>query len=66
MPSEEIAAIVLRRLGFQHDDDDVPTVLDDDDCSSTSLLSFERPWYNRKGVGDNDDCGFGIVGNPRR
>ena len=32
MPSEEIAAIVLRRLGFQHDDDDdVSTVLDVDD-----------------------------------
>ena len=32
MPSEDIAAIVLRRLGFQHDDDDdASTVADDDD-----------------------------------
>ena len=65
MPSEDIAAIVLRRLGFQHavllDGDD-----DDDDWLSfiiTSLSSlFEmRCWYNRNE--DSDDCALVRIGN---
>ena len=62
MPSEDIAAIVLRRLGFQH-----AVLLDDDDdwlsfiITSLSSLFEMRCWYNRNE--DSDDCALVRIGN---
>ena len=57
MPSEDIAAIVLRRFGFHTDNDDDGAAEAGSSTISvlTSSLSFERPWYNRNEDTD-DDC----------
>ena len=65
MPSEDIAAIVLRRLGFQHavlldggdDDDDWLSFI----ITSLSSLFEMRCWYNRNE--DTDDCALVRIGN---
>lgn len=49
MPSEDIAAIVLRRFGFHTDDDDDDGAAEAGSSTISVLpssLSFERPWYN--------------------
>ena len=65
MPSVEIEAIILRRFGFQHEDD-VFVVLLNVDGESISLSSSDRPWCNRNEA--SDDCIFvvGIVDPTRR